>query len=111
MSRQTSSHSAWRNRRGGAPVGHYFHIPVRHQYIDEYAVAKFGVPEVQIRKGLQRPVARRQPGPQVRAIQRGFDHEADLAAGARLGGDDRRLDRLQHRGGNRRRVPAREATR
>ena len=35
-----------------AAVGDDFHVPVGHQYIDEYAVAKFGVPDVQVRENV-----------------------------------------------------------
>ena len=37
-----------RNRCGGAAVGDDLHVAVGHQYIDEYAVAKFGVPDAQV---------------------------------------------------------------
>ena len=41
------------NPGGRAAVGDDLDVPVRRQYIDEYAVAKFGVPDAQSRESLQ----------------------------------------------------------
>ena len=82
------------NPGGRAAVGDDFHVPIGHQYIDEYAVAKFGVPDAQMRENLQGARSRGvTPAHRSRKFERGFDHEADLAAGARLGRPDGGFDR------------------
>src|SRR5688572_12125173 len=79
----------------GAAVGQDLDIVVGQQYIDEYAVAKFGIPDVQVREGLDGAFARREAGPDLRQFQGRFDHEADLAAGGPFRGRDGRLDVFQ----------------
>src|SRR6185503_16170346 len=76
----------------GAAVGQDLHVAIRHQYIDEYAVAEFGVPDAELAEHVERTRPRRVAARRGDRVQRGFDHEADLAAGARLGRADRRLD-------------------
>ena len=53
------------NPGSGATVRDDLHVAVRHQYIDEYAVAKFGVPDAKLREYLRRALARRDAGPQA----------------------------------------------
>jgi len=66
---------------GGTAVGDDLYVAIGQQYIDEHAVAKFGVPDVQVREGLDGTFPRREPGPDLPRFQGSLDDEADLAAG------------------------------
>ena len=57
-----------------------------------------GVPDAQMREGIQRALACRLIAKQWRAVERAFDHEAHLAGMGGLAGLDGLLDRGQHAG-------------
>src|SRR5579863_1838913 len=81
-----------------AAVGDDLDRAVGVQHVDEHAVVRARVPDVQVREGLDGPLARAQPVSQCRPGQRAFDREADLPIVPGFGSADGGLDVREDRG-------------
>ena len=92
-----------------AAIGDDLDIAVGQQQIDQHAVIVGGVPDPQLRENIQRALARRLIAEQRRAVERAFDHEADLAGMRGLARLDRLLDRSQHLAAEKSAAPASDA--
>src|SRR5437016_1927737 len=60
-------------------VGDDLDVAVGQQQIDQNAIVMRGVPDPQLREDIQGPLPRWLIAEQRRAVERTFDHEADLA--------------------------------
>src|SRR2546430_15807711 len=97
-----------RDAAGNAGEGDYLAPPVRHEHVDQDAVVVGRVPHAELSEQLQRALARRQIAPQLRKIEGGLDHEADLPGMMRFAAADGLFDGLANLG---REVPARAPAR
>src|ERR1035438_7567642 len=81
-----------------AAVGDDFDLAVGEQQIDQHAVVVRGVPDPQMRKNVERALARGLIVEQRRAVERALDDKAQLAGMGSFAGLDRLLDAVEHLG-------------
>src|SRR3954453_6334691 len=84
------------NLRIDTAIGDDLDIAVGEQEIDQDAVVVRGVPDAQLREHVERALARRLVAKQRAAIERAFDHEANLPGMHGFAALDRLLDAVEH---------------
>src|SRR5262249_14542254 len=79
-----------------AAVGDDLDVAVREQEIDQDPVIVRGVPDPQMRKDVERTLARRLVAEQGRAVERPFHHKTDLTRMRGFALPDHVLDPVEH---------------